>query len=43
MDILEVLRTKILMQYPDISAENLAVRLGIAMDMLRLNTFRNYR
>lgn len=43
MDILEVLRTQILLDYPQITAEELASRLQVAMDMLRLNTFRNYR
>jgi hypothetical protein len=43
MDILEVLRTKILLDYPHITEEELVSRLKVAVDMLRLNTFRNYR
>ena len=43
MDILEVLRTQILLDYPMITEEELVSRLKVAADMLRLNTFRNYR
>jgi len=43
MNILEVLRTQILLDYPQITEEELQSRLKVAADMLRLNTFRNYR
>ena len=43
MDILEVLRNQILLEYPEITAEELDARLKVAVDMLRLNTYRNYR
>jgi hypothetical protein len=42
MNILEILRTQILLDYPHISEEELISRLRVAADMLRLNTFRNY-
>jgi hypothetical protein len=43
MNILEVLRAKILSDHPEITEEELLSRLKVAADMLRLNTFRNYR
>lgn len=43
MIILEVIRTQILLDYPQITEEELVSRLKVAADMLRLNTFRNYR
>lgn len=41
MNILEALRLQILKDYPEISEEELKSRLLVAVDMLRLNTYRN--
>lgn len=43
MDILQILRTRIRYDYPNITEEEMIVCLKVATDMLRLNTFRNYK
>ena len=43
MNVLEILRAQILLDYPQITEEELVSRLKVAADMLRLNTFRNYK
>ena len=41
MNILEVLRARIIRDFPHITEEELAIRLKIAAEMLRFNNYRN--
>jgi hypothetical protein len=42
MDILDVLRSRIIEEFPEITGEELESRVQFAIDMLRFNNYRNY-